>query len=348
MKNIVIIGNPNFTNIAGGAENQLIKLAQELAKTGYKVFVGSSALVLEKSNYYTSFSVQNNWATPRGMISLFQTLRKLQSDVLICRVLDPLLIIYAAICKIIGAKLIYFSAHDWELTPRKDKRVKGWRWQLFRLGLQFTSTIFVQNETQYCGFRKLLWWGKTRVVISKNLPLLDTASSLAQPGHVFTWIGTYRPHKNPEWVIKIAQRLPDKKFQLVLHCRNNKVLEAKFRQKIKHLNNIIFTPGVNREQILNLYEESAAVLITSKGEGFPNIAIEAWSQGRAVITTPSNVLASLSASEGVIIAQNIDAFVKIIDETSMEILKKIGQNGNNYFKSNYSVQPILENIQKYL
>jgi glycosyltransferase involved in cell wall biosynthesis len=348
LKKVVIIGNPNFTNVAGGAENQLIKLAQELSKSGYHVSFGSRAAVLERSEYYDSFSVPQNWGRPNGMLSLFLALRKIKPKAVICRVLDPLLIIYSLFCWILGAKLIYFSAHDWELTPRKDKRIKGWRWQLFRLGLQFCNTIFVQNETQYNGFRKLLWWKKGRVVQTKNLPLLNEAKPLTKPGDFFTWVGSYRPHKNADWVLKIAEQLPDRKFHLILHCKNKKDIEERFKQKAEKLKNLTFTPGVDREQVPSVYKESTAVLITSEGEGFPNVALESWSQGRAVISTPSNVLKELSVNEGVIITEDIDSFVDIIKETPIDMLEQIGINGHSYFKSNYSTKSIIENIQRYL
>jgi len=350
---IVIFGNSSFKVTEdcllpyGGAESQLEKLARELGKAGYRVtiiFPGEIKFVKEYPQYAVC-SVPGNWSELKAIFSLLKDLRRIKPQIIISRAATPLIFIYGLLGLFLRSQYLYFSAHDWELSPREN-RLTGWRWKLFRLGLRLCSAVFVQNETQKEGFSKLLAPRNPHIEVIENLPLLEAMDSPVKDGDYFTWVGTYRKHKRPEWVIEIAKQLPAKKFRIILHCWNDKDMEAQFRQKLQGMENIEFIPGVPRGMLPKIYRQSLAVLITSEGEGFPNVAIEAWTQGRAVISTPSNVLNRLSEAEGVILADGVDDFVRIIRVKSEDEFYGIGSQGLHYMTANYSAERILEKIQR--
>ena len=353
IKNFVILGNSNQKIVnnqlhsIGGAELQIHTLALELGRLGHSVFLiypGEDNITIA-DKYFTIHSIPLNWAKPKGIYELFKKMCALSPDIIITRAANPLLIIYALISKIIHAKLIYFSAHDWELA--NGKHLSGWRWQLFRLGIQFCSVLFVQNEYQFQGFKGLLW-KSSRVVRTKNLPLLDPVEKTSNVGDYFLWIGTYRPHKRPEMVVELAKQLPDTEFIIVLHCLGKEKTKRRFEKETQGLNNLNFMNGVIRDQMSGLYANARALLITSESEGFPNVALEAWSQGRAVITTPSTALSGLTEKQGCIIVETLDDFKKIIKSKSSDRLCNIGMNGLKYFKRNYSKDLIMDKVTSYL
>jgi glycosyltransferase involved in cell wall biosynthesis len=351
-KKIVIIGigikevTPQGISCIGGAESQLKQLAEELGKIGHQVslvYQGDSDSVLS-FKLYSVHSIHRSWVKLSGLLSLFRKIWQINPNVIICRAASPFLFIYGLMSISVSAKILYFAAHDLELSPN-PARLKKFGWQLFRLGLQFCTTIFVQNNIQEKGFKGLLLFGKQRVREIKNLPLLTPVKSPSKPGGVFTWVGTYRQHKRPEWVIKIAEQLPGIKFNIILYCWNDPEIEREFRDKFRHLDNIVFYPGVDHNYLPNIYRESLAILISSESEGFPNVAIEAWSQGRAVISTRSNVLKELTKEQGTVLVSSLNGFVRAIEENSIKDFEKIGLNGLEFFKKCYSTEDILDRIQ---
>jgi len=353
--NIVILGNGNITSnhkelvVFGGAELQIWQLAKELSRRDNDIFF------LFPDNTEKSFiqhgcrilSVPGKWSSPKGIYHLYTELRKIAPSIIITRAANPLLVIYALISKIVGAKLIYFSAHDWELRNRG--RLGGWRWLLFYIGLQVTFCVLCQNNVQLKGFKKLIISKNHKILIMDNLLLLKIIDEPEDPGDYFTWIGTYSPksiHKNPDWIIKIAKIIPNKKFHLVIHFWNNKNLENEFKCKIKKYKNIKLSISLDRKSMYDVHKETCALLITSDGEGFPNVALEAWSQGRCVISRDTNSLNGLTADEGVYIAKGIDDFTMIIKSTTVNEFKKTGINGLNYLKNKYQSSNQLERLEQ--
>ena len=353
-KNIIILGNGNITSnhkelvVFGGAELQIWQLTKELNKRAYDVFFLFPGKIEESfiQNGCRILSVPGQWSSLAGIYRLLTELRRITPDIIITRAASPLLIIYVIISGIIRARLFYFAAHDWELT--NGKRLSGWRWHLFRLGIHFCSMLFVQNEYQLCGFKRLLIWHKYRIVLTKNLPLLDSGKKVYKLGDYFFWIGTYRPQKRPERVVELAKRLPSHRFLIVLHCFGKEEIERWFENAIQGLKNIKFIKGVTRDQLPDLYANAMAILITSEGEGFPNVALEAWSQCKAVITTPSTALGKLTEEQGCIVLKTINDFIKVIKDKSSKELGDIGTNGLKYFERNYSKDLIMDKITSYL
>lgn len=348
MKKVVILSNPDRGYVVGGAENARLMLARELVSHGYEVTLFGDVEPDGIDDGMNYVQIKGNWARFTGWLNFLRAMRGIKPDLLVCKVLNPLLPIYLLICRLSGAKLFYFAEHDWELENRPDKRINGWRWHLFWFGVQFVDMIFVQNPVQLKGFRKKLYWNKKRVVITPNIPLMEGLESPTEPGDTFTWIGSYRPHKNPNWVHQIAERVPGEKFLLVLDCKGDSNLENMFKQKARDIPNFSFIPGVGREDLPGILENAAITMITSEGEGFPNVAVEAWSKSRGVISTPSNALSHMRPEQGVIICNTIEEFAETISNITREKLEQCNNGGLQYFKENYNSKKIIDGITQYI
>ena len=348
MKKVVILSNPDRGYVVGGAENARLMLAKELAKRNYEVTLFGQVEPDGVEDILNYIQVKGNWARLDGWKNFHKAMRQVNPDVLVCKVLNPILPVYAFICWLTNTKLFYFAEHDWELTPRPDKRIKGWRWRLFWIGIQFTNRLFVQNPVQYKGFKKLLLWGKNRVEITRNIPLMTALETYEPHGDIYTWIGSYRPHKNPDWVPAIAEALPQKKFLLVLDCKGDKTIENRFFADAERLPNFEFIPGVKRNKLPELFSNAAITMITSEGEGYPNVAVEAWSKGRAVMSTPSNALAHMKENEGVILCNTVADFVETIANMTDERLENCNKGALGYYKKNYSSDEIINGITTHI
>ena len=346
IKSAVILANPRTADyMVGGAENQLIQLGIELAKRNINVTLAGTVEHIDSNKEPFAYErIPGNWARPRAWLRLFISLRRLRPNILVIRVLNPLLPVYGMICLLLGIKLYYFCAHDWEIESRKDKRIKGWRLRLFWLGVQFVDRLYVQNSYQFKGFRRILFFRKNRVEIIRNIPMLKPVNRPKLIQEYFTWIGSYRPHKRPEWVIEIAKRLPEHHFMVILDTRHFIETREIFQNASNNLENLIFVAGVRRDELPEIYEKSKAVLITSKGEGFPNVAIEAWSQGCPVISTINNALLDFEDGESTNICKDIDEFVELIKHTKASSWGSFGEKAIKLFTKEFNTQEIVNRI----
>tara|TARA_B100001057_G_scaffold233939_1_gene234181 strand:+ start:37534 stop:38583 length:1050 start_codon:yes stop_codon:yes gene_type:complete len=347
MKSAVILANPSTGYMVGGAENQLIQLGAELSAVGKEVTVIGFIDHVPSNDPFDYRKIAGNWARPLAWLRLFQTLLELRPDVFVTRVLNPLLPIYGLICRLLGIKLYYFCAHDWELESRPDKRINGWRWRSFWLGIQFVDKLFVQNKFQLSGFKRLLWSGKSRVKIIRNIPLMRPAERMEPHDDVFIWIGSYRPHKRPEWVIEIAKALPHHNFEVVVDVKHRTKVAELFQNAAETIPNFSYMPGASREELFEVYRRAKAVLITSEGEGFPNVAIEAWSQGRSVISTVNNALLDFEQGDSVTIAEDLHAFIKAIQDTPSDDWSANGAFALKMFQQEFQTEKIIKQLLSY-
>jgi glycosyltransferase involved in cell wall biosynthesis len=347
MKRVVILANPSSGYMVGGAENQLIQLGIELSQKKVQVTLIGTIDHHSENDPFDYKRINGNWARPAGLWQLFKTIREINPDTFVTRVLNPLLPIYGLMCLLLGTKLYYFCAHDWEVESRPDKRISGWRWRSFWLGIHFVDKLFVQNSYQLEGFRGLLKWGKGRVNIIRNIPLMEPVHKVVESQKVFTWIGSYRAHKRPEWMIELAKNLPALKFEVVVDVKANTEVGEKFITADKDLNNFTYIAGAARDELAEIYKRSQAILITSEGEGFPNVAIEAWSQGRPIISTVNNALLDLEDNRAVTIAQDIEDFISVLSKTDEKCWEEFGQTGLNLFKKEFSKDTIINQLFSY-
>lgn len=343
MESAVILANPRSVGyMVGGAENQLIQLGVELSVRGKKVTLIGTVDHDASDQLFAYKQIKGSWSRPKAWLKLFQVLREIKPDILVTRVLNPLLPIYGILCKLLGIKLIYFCAHDWELESRPDKRIQGWRWRLFWIGIHFTNRLFVQNNYQLKGFKRLLLWGSKKVLINHNLPLMEPVKETEPNEGYFTWIGSYRPHKRPEWVIELAKKLPHLRFEVVLDVKKKKDVEAMFLTAQEDLANFSFIPGVDREGLRNVYKRAKVILITSEGEGFPNVAIEAWSQGKPVVSTMNNALIDLEDKEAVHIVHSLEEMADLLSSVDEEKWNEYGLAGLNLIQEKFSRSGIID------
>ena len=342
IESAVILVNPRSVGyMVGGAENQLIQLGVELSNRGKKVTLIGNVDHDDSNEPFSYEQIKANWSRPNGWLKLYKALRKIKPDIFVTRVLNPLLPIYGFLCKLLDIKLIYFCAHDWEIKSRPDKRIHGWRWRLFWIGIHLTDKLFVQNKYQLEGFKRLLLWGRGKVIINRNLPLMQPVEHIEPNEGYFTWIGSYRPHKRPEWVIELAEKLPQHKFEVIVDVKHRTKVGEIFKNAAATLENFTYVPGAAREELIEIYRRSKAILITSEGEGFPNVAIEAWSQGRPVISTTNNALLDFEDGQSVSIASKLDDFIELISETDQLEWARYGEKSLELFRREYNVDKIV-------
>jgi len=328
----------------GGAENQIMMLAKSLSKYKYydiSFFVLGAKSFKKKCDHIKYKVLPSNDSVIYNSIYIFYNLLKTKSNVIITRAASPSLFVLGVISKLMRAKLILFMAHDWELVY--GKKIKGWRWRLFLIGIRFCNKICVQNKYQSNNLSRLNLIDESNIILSKNLPLLKPNHNKKEPLDYFLWIGTYRKHKRPEYFIELAKQLPQYNFLLVINFLGNKNKEKQIKSVAVKLNNLNIICAADRNKILEIYKNAKALIITSEGEGFPNVAIEAWSQGKVVISSPNNSLYEMKENKGCLIYNNFDELKQYIGKDDGFFIKA-GLYGHKYFLSNFEKKVIIKEI----
>jgi glycosyltransferase involved in cell wall biosynthesis len=105
--------------------------------------------------------------------------------------------------------------------------------------------------------------------------------------------------KRPEWVLQLAADLPESRFDVVgqsnVDARYGGILDG----RADSLPNLRWHGYVPHSKMEALYRQARLLLCTSESEGFPNAFLEAWSCGKAVLTSvdPDDVVATFQIGQ---------------------------------------------------
>ena len=149
------------------------------------------------------------------------------------------------------------------------------------------------------------------------------------------YIGRFEEVKNPLRFIEIVKKLQEAKFQISACMVGDGSLFIQCKDYCKNNNLKIDLVGYQEEPLEYLLK-SKCLVITSKNEGIPMVALEAYSCLKPVISTPTDGLLELvnSGNNGYICTTDEDFVKKITDILSNQ---KLYSSMVDYLKCNNSV-----------
>ena len=165
-----------------------------------------------------------------------------------------------------------------------------WRWSAIR-GLAESDMVIAQTHEQAVLMQKL--HGRTCPVVPNVWVLTESHGPKSDPPEVL-WAARYLPLKRPEWVLEIAQRLPDVRFVMAGGPGEGQdALFSQIQQAAASIPNVDVLGFVPFSEIDQYYARASALLCTSTVEGFPNTFLQAWNHRTPVVSTfdPDGVLA---------------------------------------------------------
>jgi glycosyltransferase involved in cell wall biosynthesis len=212
---------------------------------------------------------------------------------------------------------------------------------LFRYGLRRAHAVVSQTRRQ----QQLLQDGfglASTVVRSCSGWQLDAteptegSTRARRPGRVL-WVGRLSEEKRPEWLIRLATDLPLCDFDVVSHCNTNSRYERNLARQIEALPNVRWHGYVNHDKLKTLYLQAQLLLCTSQSEGFPNVFLEAWSCGRAVLTSvdPDGIVTNFGLGQ---VATDYLALKRHLSEASVQrpMWEASGRRGTQYVRQHHS------------
>jgi glycosyltransferase involved in cell wall biosynthesis len=346
------------TGHVGGVERQTTLTARWLANRGYDV----SLLTWNEGQPWDSvidgvrvISICRidsgisgiRFFHPR-MTGLFAALKRANADVYYQNCAEYVTGLVALWCRFNRRKFVFSSAHDFDCNAGHKALKKTYARLLYKYGLFHADRIIVQTEFQ----RELL--KKTFALESVPLPMPCPGPSSEEfrdrsfpRGASVVWVGRAVPQKRVEWLLDIAERLPDINFEIAAANIAESPYVNSVVERAKKLNNVKWLGPVAREHMPDLYRRALCLCSTSIREGFPNTFLEAWSHGTPLITTFD--------PDSLVQRHNMGRFVRSVDEAaaairevagSPDLWNQMSRNVRAHYESTYMVDTAIARFEE--
>jgi glycosyltransferase involved in cell wall biosynthesis len=193
-------------------------------------------------------------------------------------------------CKWARRKFIFACAADSDCQTDLPLLGKFRERVLYRYGLRHSDRIIVQTESQRRTLQK--HYGLKSAIVRNMVDVAaesDIDDSLKES---VLWVGRIAPQKRFEWLLDLAEAMPEVKFEIVGGANSSSTYAEKLVRRSELLPNVTLYGAVPHEQMSDFYRRAKLLCITSSVEGFPNVALEAWSAGIPVASTfdPDDVI----------------------------------------------------------
>jgi len=263
----------------GGAELQVVQLAQMFVRAGYRVSVLTNDYGQPEREVYGGvellkaplrFLGGSKIHLLRDSVRFIRQLVKLEPDYCFFKNPDIVLFLLALAEKINSRiKVVKILASD------MDCNVSGWSpvRLAYRFGVKWTKRFVFQTEKQQAVFRNVL---KKDGPVIRNIfyPPPLTEGAVPEKDIDVLWIGSFDQNKYPEGFYDAARSLPQYRFAMI--AKQVPPAYAELHKKITALPNITYFGCVPFEKTQGFFDRAKINLCTSVIEGFPNTFLQAW------------------------------------------------------------------------
>ncbi len=280
--------NPKCKVVHGGSEVQLFQLGKELSRDekfeviffvwdfGQKRVEMYENIKVIKQRFTSSF-----WANRRGGNMLFKIYNVIlmlveKPQIFVVRGASPDLLFYAKMCQFINSKLVFMTAHDFDVNGNYKKYFPR-EGKLFEKALVSANFIICQSEFQKLQLKKN--YNRYSIVIRNSFPIPGLSN--CKNKSFILWVARLVSDKQPAKYIELAKKFPNEKFVMIAPGGEKSALEQKILRLASSSNNLIFIRHVPFEKISDYFKKAKVFVNTSIEEGFPNTFVQA-----AIYSTP--------------------------------------------------------------
>jgi glycosyltransferase involved in cell wall biosynthesis len=271
---------PGSQEQSGGAETQMHELARTLTRLGLRVcHIVFDCEGLPASSEGIDLVTQPAEEFRRSLLrysrSIVAALARADASVYVQRTAGFETGVVAASARARGRALVFSasSATDFEARPPLPTPLSL---LAFRMGRRAAHELVAQTDDQMAIAKDQLN-RSPRLIRS----LCEPASASGAEPEAFLWIGGLIDYKDPLAYAALAERVPEARFWMIGTDRGGEwgALADEVRAAAARLPNLELLPPRNRDELLDLYPRSVAVVNTSVFEGFPNTFMEGWARG---------------------------------------------------------------------
>jgi len=340
----------------GGVERQTALMSEWLVKQGHQVSVitwNEGSADTETINGIQIIKLCRvddglpglRFFTPRWT-SLLKALKKADAEVYYHNCAEYVTGQIAMWCQQKNKKFVYSVASDADCEMSLPK-LRTFRDRFFfKYGLRHSHKIICQSNKQ----KKLL--ADNYNFSAQTIPMPGTPpEGIADKSIQFNqqkvvWVGRVQTVKRIEWLIDIAEKLPNINFDVVGPTDHNKAYTEEILPRAHKLSNINFLGKLSKTEMHNVYKNASLLCSTSIYEGFPNTYLEAWSYGVPLVCTvdPDDIVKRFnlgaSSTKQADLIQAIDMLLNDREKWSL-----CAKNCENYYLEHHEMNKVQKKFE---
>lgn len=333
----------------GGIAVQMYFWSQIFAKKGWQVhsFAMDIKETIERSNII--FTPKRNIRYINFFLEwwyAFKYIYSIRPKVIIFRGAHRVLLPLSIFAKLFNTKLVFFSASDVNFEPGKELVGSKFNRKLYQYSIRHIEYFVTQNQFQHDTLFNN--YSKNSLIMFNIWGETPQIKNTLQFKRDVVWVANFRRLKRAEWVINVADKMPNHFFVLAGGCSDESYYND-MKNRSENESNIRFLGGISFSYSNQLIAGAKVLLCTSLFEGFPNTFLQAWSSGIPVISTvdPSGIIAENKLGE--VVSNEEELFVALNRMLSdAQYYKNISTSITKFFKENHTVEVGYERLINYL
>lgn len=147
------------------------------------------------------------------------------------------------------------------------------------------TTLTITEKRQIPIFKNKAISLKSHIEVHESIPIRSEHFHMQKASTKIVMIGSLDKRKNPEFFIKVAKCLPNKRYSFLWVGDGELMQECQTQIHQLGLENIKFIGQKPRSIVYSILKDSDIFLMTSKAEGFPLCILEAFFFKTAVISS---------------------------------------------------------------
>lgn len=352
-----LLANIDPDNIVGPDVHQVI-LAKELTKYGYKVSViayGQDGTTVEYIDKIKIIKIKRSNSRLKIFKILLSTFRiwqgMIKSNACIYYHAGGMPGVSPILCKLARRKYIYEIGSDAlvnrELINQKTNEFSGSRFSIGFLAnwldIKLADSIIVQNKYQ----KIMLKRNFSRDGFLIKMPFEIKGSNEKPCTPVVLWVGSMAKVKQPELFEKLAEAIPEARFQMIGGHYGNQELYDRIKDGARKYSNLHFLGVVPFNEIEKYFSHASILVNTSMFEGFPNAFIQAWMNYVPVVSLNSDPDDVIYENKLGFHSKTFEQMVKDVKILlkDKELRKEMGRNARHYVEREHNIDNL---INKYI
>lgn len=349
--NIVIV-NKHIRDKMGGSEVQCDIIAKELSKLGHNV---TYLAVLGDGEYEESYCV-------------IPVKDHADSIVSHCSEIKPDLVYwryntfgFRGVAKKLYQQripLVFGVSHIIDISKWKTRSIAGDKNPIKRFLIRAYRGLL--SRWEYSGFKYVTGLVvnnreflkktgvKNRVYIPSSVE--DKKGEFDWPGKYLFWVSSLKPSKRPELCLGLAEKLADEEVDIVMVGEIQKDAYKWFANPDNLPDNLHYLGPLPLEVVNSAISKSICLVHTCEPEGFPNNFMQAWCQGKSVVSfeyDPDNLIEQKKM--GFVAKGEMDSFVKQARKLihNIDLTKKMEKNARMYIKQNHCPEKNVAKLESF-